>query len=413
MKNNMGISRPATGLLSALFLLWLMPGVSQGADVWQETLDQHFDIAETFNDLQDWYGTTHSSGVGDTHADDHPDRFPKKTDGTPSMWCYYSKWTEPSASDQNWIGNFGPGTYWGTGGKSAIIDLSSTRGPSRLGTYFGNGDTNSGYKELYVFYMVKISRKQWPTSCGCSVANCNCGNTGTYSEGQNYSYWGSWKFNTIGTGWNTCKEWNGSSPPDFADRYGDSNLISSIKVNNYGPIPKLDGRPEQKQNLVLEMAIHRAPQDKTKAAPDENTQITSLSGTAVDMTGKGGAVITDEWMGVEFHYKLETQAGSSYNGKFEAWIYNKDGEALRAFYIEGVNFLPSSGSGHRFNRFFLGGNNSKAYKWGPTMEAPYSVDDFIVDDSRIGPTYFSLQGETPPSTGKPKAPANLKIISVE
>ena len=61
--------------------------------------------------------------------------------------CYYSKWAKPqSVAEKNWIGNFGEGMYMGVGGKSAIIDLSGTEGPSRLGTYFGNGSSDSGYK---------------------------------------------------------------------------------------------------------------------------------------------------------------------------------------------------------------------------------------------------------------------------
>ncbi len=380
----------------------------------QECLEQQFDIVETFDELQDWYGTSYDPGSskGDIFADDFPDDFPKKTNGDTSMWCYYSKWSDhPASGEKYWIDDFGQGTHFGAEGKSALIDLSNIIGPSRIGFYFGNGESNSGYKDIYVFYMTKISRKQWPTRCeksGNSVT-CSAGGTGVYKDGKDYSYWGSWKFNTIGIGWNTCKEWKGSVP-DHEHRYGSAEIIPHIKANNYGPIPRLDNKPEQKQNLIFVVHFNsheNGPTQSEASVSGEDIKITNITKEKISWDGKGGAIITDEWMGVEFHYTLEEPASSG-GGKMEAWIYNEKGESLRAFYVEGVNYLPASENGHRFNRFFFGGNNSNSYTWGPTMEAPYYVDDLIISGNRIGPKYFELLGFDNART-LPQ-PQNLRII---
>ena len=408
--------------LKCLFVLFLFTivvcelNLSYAQSEWQASLEQHFDIVETFDDLEDWYGTKYNpaSSINDIFADDYPDDFPKKSsDGAPSMWCYYSKGNEhPPSGERYWIHDFGEGTRWQTEGKSAVIDLSGINGPSRIGTYIGNGDTNSGYKDIYVFYMVKIARNQWPTECkkddGTSVSCIGGGPLGIYEEGKDYSYWAVWKFNNIGLGWNTCKKWDGSVF-DHEHRYGYTEIIPHIRLNNYGPLPRLDGKPEQKQNLILYASIithENGPVQQSGKIAGEDINIVESKETAVKWEGKGCAVITDEWMGVEFHYKLEEPAGAG-NGKMEAWIYNKTGEFLRSFYIEGVNYLPASENQHQFNKFFLGGNNSNSYSWGPTMEAPYYVDDLIISGSRIGPKYFDLLGydnaNNPP-------PQNLRII---
>ncbi len=381
------------------------------ASEWQQSLEQKFDVVETFDDIDDWL--VHS-GTGDVYIELNPGDFPTKNNGTaPSMWCYYSRWSDTlSPAGQLWIGDFGAGTRWGSGGKSAVIDLSNTEGPSRIGVYFGDGSDDSGYSEIYVFYMTKISASQWPTQCvkdGADVGCMSAGGTGVYEAGKNYSYWSGWKFSDIGTGWNSCQKWNGGVP-SFNDRYGDSSVLVGILLYNYGPIPRVDGKPGQKQNIVLNLSVDGPSQKWEECNNDRSVTDTWIvpndSGpTRVTGRGLGTAIITDDWMGVEFHYRVEKTAGTSRDGLMEAWIYTKDGDVLRSAHVEGVNFIKEANQGHKFNRFFFGGNNSGAYLWGPTMQAPYYVDDFIVHGSRIGPTYFSIAV----SSLAPAAPKNLRI----
>jgi len=130
------------------------------AQTWQETLEQHFDIVETLDNLQDWHGTQHTLQNGEVQNYADPDDFPKHLDGSNSIWCMYSKYDDYiSGEEENWISDFGAGTRIGETGKSAIVDLSNTRGPSRMAVYFGSGSSDSGYDDLYIFSMVKISRK--------------------------------------------------------------------------------------------------------------------------------------------------------------------------------------------------------------------------------------------------------------
>lgn len=395
-----------TTILVSLFAVFsaFWTGGTATADNWEQTLAEQFDIVETFDGLQDWPKDPYSLSPGGGYAFKNPDDFPKESDGSPSMWCYFTKYEEANGP-LPWIGDFGPETHFATKGKTAIIDLSNTRGPSRLGTYFGDGNSDSGYSNIYFFYVAYITPNQWPTECdgGCAGG----GGVGTYEEGKEYAYYASWKFNNIGSGWNNCGEWNGAFP-SHENRYGDSEIIPHIAIFNYGPIPTLWGAAV-KQNQILSLSVARVPQDISKYEFDSQEvkqlgnrpDIAAFLGKGVAYPGGG------QWVGFEFHYKMESPAGAS-NGVAEAWIYNKRGEYKRAYRVEGLNFLDSAvGPNHKFNRFFFGGNNSNSYTWGPTMQAPYYVDDFVVDDQRIGPTYFRLLGE---GNEIPSAPSQLKVV---
>jgi hypothetical protein len=388
--------------LLAVFSAFWTAGTA-GAGNWEQTLSERFDVVETFDDLQDWPKDPYALSPGGGYAFENPDDFPKESDGTSSMWCYFTKYDEANSA-LPWIGNFGPETHFATKGKTAVIDLSNKRGPSRLGTYFGDGNPNSGYSDLYFFHMAYITPNQWPTECegGCVGG----GGLGTYEEGKDYAYYAVWKFHNIGSGWNNCGKWKGSKP-SHDDRYGDSEVIPHIGIFNYGPIPTLDGSAV-KQNQILTLSVSRVPQDASRYSYDSETvQVVTDRSDYVAFLGKGVAYPGGgQWVGFEFHYKMESPAGAG-NGVAEAWIYNQKGEYKRAYRFEGLNFLdPDVGPNHKFNRFFFGGNNSNSYTWGPTMQAPYYVDDLVIDDQRIGPTYFKLLG----GEEVPSPPSQLKVI---
>jgi len=391
------------GVVILVFALSLVTGVlgfqkNANAQTWQETLEPHFDIVETFDNLQDWHGT-HAGGEYNDYY--NPEDMPKYLDGSDSRWCMYSNWGDFDPDELDWIGDFGTGTHMGQTGKSAITDISNTRGPSRLGLCFGNGSCNSGYSDLHIFYMVKISRKQWPTRCELNGEDVSCsgtyGSTGIYEEGEPWAWIGGWKFNTLGTGFNDGGRWH-DAPLTFEHRYGDAGIVGFIGLFNYGPIPRLDGQePHVANNLIFNQVIAGPPVNQSLLNATDGGAITTItSDTRLGIDGRGSAIITDDWMGVEFHYVLEDPI-ENYNGMLEAWIYNSSGECLKTFKVTGFNFRRSSVSraDDLFNRFFFGGNNSNTYTWGPTMEGPYYVDDLIIDNNRIGPNYFDLLGDNP------------------
>lgn len=317
-------------------------------------LNSDFAIVERFDGLQDWTGT--GSGGEFAYKDS-----PKNIDGTPSQWNYYSFWgTRAVSTRAPWIRNHGTdvnGTPNQLGSKSLVIDLKNYDGPSRLGMYFGTGTPDSGYKELYTFYRVKIPRQQWPTS-----------GLNSYVDGQAYQYWYSWKFFNIGTGFKSYNVWNGG-----ATVYGDGEVLQHIKRQSKSGMPAF--------TLESQTPLYSTRFQKAGVFPN----------------------LVDEWVGIETHWKLETVAGTSSDGIVEIWVYDKNGKVANGgapvLRETNLNFRKVGNDNHWFNRMAFGGNNSGSYTWGSGMISAYHIDDFILDGSRIGPRYFAV----------PSPPTNLRV----
>lgn len=359
-------------LVIICFTIPLNYGIAQ-SQTWQETLDDNFDIVETFDNIEDWIGT---KSMDVTDESDMPkyvkDSMPKYVNYGRSIWKYYSWWgTYPSTSNK-WIADFGPDTRIGDSGKSLIIDLGSKGGPSRLGIYFGDGSPDSGYEDIYLFYMVKIPKNEWPTS----IANDF---TGTYVEGSPYTYFDSWKFGTFNLGNKAC----------LVDRDGITTPYSSFHI-----IPHL------KRSSYInngEITIKIEPKDGPTRASTWTTQSIQdyLPG----------------WWGVEFHLKNVADSATTQYTQIDVWTYNpyeKDPEKVARKVLDNwkVPYTTQPFS-DKWNYFFFGGNNSKTYTWGPTMESEYYVDDFIINATRIGPKYFDLQSK---KMGSPAIPSEDPII---
>jgi len=361
----------------------------------QETLESHFDIVETFDELRAWKGTN-SSDV--TKQND----MPKKLDNSASMWNYYS-WWKSSASSTNWIDDFGAGTKIGNTGKSLIIDLNaqhdkpqSQLGPSRLGLYFTNangyatsGLPTDGYQEIYIFYRTKISANQWPTSITNCTGDIRCDATFSQAElTQNggYAWYGSWKFGTLVYG--------------FTD-VGHHNYGSTFSpYGNWPVVPHIlpySGQPTN-GNPILFLS------NKSYIWPSGSKYIQKTY--AKDLAGVNSIIPTDSWIGVEFHFKMGTPgAGDS---EVDFWYYDSLGNSVHVLHQSNIELQNPSEDGFGYNKFFFGGNNSDAYHWDyNTMVSHYYVDDFIVDDQRIGPAYFALEGQGGDDT-PPTAPAGVR-----
>lgn len=333
-------------LLASVSYVLIPPYFALSADDWTTTLKSQFDIVETFDKLQDWVGT----GTSDVSS---PSDMPKNEDGSQSQWGFYSHYgTNPIS--HNWIDSFGPDRVWRETGKSLCIDMSSqSNGPSRLGLYFGDGTPNSGYQEIYLFHMVKITKNQYPTAIAADL-------TGSYIEGNPYVYFDSWKFGTFNMGCTKPICSNSFSTANYSDFHIIPHIKTSAYINNFQPSIKLE------------------PNDL---------------GLRGGVWGKGKEVILDEWMGVEFHIKNVQESGVNY-AYMDVWIYDKTGNEWQVIKAERVSFA-SQPITDRWNNFMFGGNNSNTYKWGQSMTAPYYVDDLIIDDNRIGPKYFLLLSQSP------------------
>ena len=338
-------------LFSSLFFLSNLQ-----AQTWQEILAYNFDIVDTFDQLRDWRGT----GNGDVTSQSG---MPVNNDGTASIWNYYSYWA-PSDNGQNWIDDFGHGTRIGDTGKSLRIDLGSSNvaGPSRLGLYFGNGTPVSGYQDLYIFWRANIPGNAWPKDL----------------DG-NYIWWDSWKFGSISHGFTDVAHWNYDTSQYWP--YGRFAFVPHIKRRGSGEIA---GQPAH----MFEEA------DYETGWYSGDTWATANDTVKADY---------DNWMGYEIHLRL---VPGEENGTVEIWQYNNTGEAALLFQDTNRRLRNNTASpGHLYNKFFFGGNNSASYAWTENMQSWYYIDDFIINDSRIGPAYFTLLNNQPP----PQAPAGLKV----
>lgn len=337
------------------------PGVIFGPQSSTKNIEWDFDFVERFDGLKDWGPTLADVGnVGEEEGDKL--KMPRLADGSESAWTFYSKWGQSTATDK-WIGAFGDNRVW-RGTKSASIDLQNEKGPSRLGLYLPKGYKN----KFHYFYMVNIAKNQWPTSC--EGGKCGGGAVGTYVEGDEYSWYASWKFMTFnyGCGSRTC--WENTEHPGYSPVW---HQISHIKRFNYTTISS-EGLSGIDPGLFIHEEDPGHSSDAWGINENSKENLENLIG---------------DWFGIEYSY-TQTADGKTIH---DVWIYDQQGNSTKV--VDGkvwntVGFKPDL----TWDYFFHGGNNSGTFNWGPTMESVYFIDDVIIDDQRIGPKYFKyIQSE--------------------
>ena len=276
----------------SFFLLFLLVffHLDESYANWQSTLEGQFDIVETFDQLQDWTGDGSYSGdvaVAST--------MPKKTDGSASIWGYYSDWAGGSKGVK-WITDFGAGTKIGTSGKSLRLDLNGgDTGPSRLGAYIGSGSASSGYKSMYFFYRAYFPSGYFPSEL-------------VYEKLGNFGHGFISPLNAAA----------GGRVP-----YGISSFVPQVQWSS--------------SSLRLRSADYC---NDTYPYSDEGTS---------------GKVPEGEWVSFEYHFTIDDNSQNS--DEVEIWMYDSAGNATLVFTDSAVrlhNF--SCSAGHRWNWFFLGGN---------------------------------------------------------
>jgi hypothetical protein len=318
-----------------------------------------FDFVEEFDGLQDW-NQSHLGRVGNQWDSTHPERMPLLEDGSPSPWGYFSAWDRGGSSTHNWIGGTDEGRQVWRGTKSASIDLGGAKGPSRLGLFMGEG-----YHHWSLFYMVYIPRNAFPTHITCTNGteeDCvtRVGGLGSYHEGDPYTYWAAWKFNTFSIG---C---DSSRCTAVNETYGPHTMVPLIKQYNYDP-------------FGATFALSNGTNHETV------------------YTKQGGTVLDDllgDWFGVEM--EVENISGTQF--RMNVWVYDRDGNARHMGQDIINDIVEVEAHGQTWDHFFFGGNNSGSWEWGPTMVSHYYIDDFILDEGskgQIGPRYFQAIGVLP------------------
>ncbi len=366
-----------------------------------------FDLMETFDDIQDWTG---SARMGKSASVISSPDFPKRIDGSDTPFNAYDYWV-PTDPGNDFITDHRShgGQIWdpnGIGvGKSVSIDMSHrgidglgdgvNRGPSRFGTYFGstdgvNGDKTYGYTEMYVFYMVYMPKNWFPT-----YIDLENNRLGTYVEGDLYS-------NDATTGKHQTMAHGFIRPWQHWEGPGSGNPIEYLGANStYGWFPNVSQWAIHDNQPKLRMGDISDYLDNTN--PTAHPCCDEYNGDNVG-NGYGSVIPTDQWVGMEVRYKFNSNPLIS-DGEKSLWWYENDGTEHHIQTITDLFAIDSChyANGDKMNFFFIGGNNSATWLWGDGMVSAYYVDDFIINSSRIGPTYFAkkIGGEildtTPPS----------------
>lgn len=390
-------SKPLSAFLFASALL--LVSISTASADWQSTLAAKFDHVETFDNLPDWKGSCNPNN-GYTYSGPAGSLFN-------GYACYGSTNTAG-----NWIQNFGTGTN--VSGKSLSMDMNDTKGPDRMLSYIGDGTTSSGYDDVYIFFRVKFS-------------------SGLFIPPNSSNYWGYFKFFTPSLGFTNVSTWGTSTDrasacqdPQTLTAYGPNYTImdwdyfgSLNNVANINPREAITGTCSNTTGSGYHASTYIG-NDGTHYIKDSDTDPSGTDGGTgtFDMYNYSG-----RWLGLEIHHKLGAdQGGSTHyrNLTSEWWLYDETGKVLHHWVsvndgvptnyrngsltgttIHGSAYFPT----HKYNRFELGGNIQVQPAGGGPSSGQFYIDDFIINGSQIGPSYYNLaNGGT--ATSAPPAPTN-------
>lgn len=359
-----------------LFLtLWLVCFCTPAHADWQSTLEAAgFDIVETFDQLQDWQPAYARGTISDQT------NMPKKLDGSPSIWNAYSYWPTV-ASPSAWIKDHGAANVWQGTGKSMIFDMemndtTANLGPGRLKTYFGSDTadqispyTNSGIEEsgyrgdVYIFEMIKLPSDMFPKTDGVN---------------KYYSYF---KFHVLATGKTNvddCTEGRADC------EYGASNIHTLFFTGS---------SYDNKQRFKLEYYSDADWADLN--LPVDGFQMWKPTTSVANLDGY---IDSEAWFGLEVHVHRGDPGVA--NGYQEYWLYDSNGTEHYVGRVPADYMMMTASHDWGFNYFFQGGNISfQTDVVAQSLTTTYYVDDIIINDTRIGPTYFGLLGKSATLTG--------------
>lgn len=357
----------------------LFPRLESFGGTWQETLQSNFDIVETFDDIADWSGST------GYHWDSAS--MPKKYDNRSSIWTYY---TADNAAVEPWIKDHGA-YKWGSSGKSLCINYNDYSGgiagygPSRLGTYFGDNVTGkSGYKKIYLFMMVKFGPGFFKQNADKTFVTVGTLKMFDICSGFTaINYWGTPAEHALTNG-----------TPQVNTEYGVDDTVFNIYGGGLTWANRLFYQENAfKANLTVDGWGYTA-------VPEGSGRPLTDSTKTADITD---FYLQDRWFGLEIASDIGTP--NNPDGSIDVWIYNDLGNEVGHFIATNYNKLVYFD--HYYNKVVLGGNRiCTGYGACPAgQDNRWYVDDFIINNSRIGLKYFSLYF----NRNKPMTPDNIFI----
>ncbi|EKE25847.1 MAG: hypothetical protein ACD_5C00018G0003 [uncultured bacterium] len=353
---------------------------------WDSQLKSFFDHAESFDSLADWKGH-------DVNGEFYY--------GPPgSIFNGFSYW-ENILPTTNWIQDFGAGNK--ITGKSLQMDYNETVGPGRFFAYIGDGTPQSGYDDLYTFFRVKFADNFFATD-----------NSRSYQ-----------KFFVFFTGFKSAGEWGSDEDrilmcddAQTLKNYGGNFLMMNLgyygSLHNVATLHPRATLPDQECWATGTKARGYRYYNYTDATHWMKDNDRAEGDGTFDLLN-----YEDQWLGFEMHASMNPDSGNIAHdryGDWEFWVYDASGNPLHhwkamddgyitPFISSNLTRLPSSSyfPTHKFNKVEIGGNISP-----PALVGSYYVDDFIIDNQKIGENYFSLLNSNNDVTA-PKEPTNLII----
>ncbi|EKD58455.1 MAG: hypothetical protein ACD_56C00119G0002 [uncultured bacterium] len=296
---------------------------------------------------------------------------------------------------------------WGSSGKSLMMNLGDNDnsdgamagiGAQRLGMFFGDGITGkSGYKKIHIFMMVKFT----PFFFGASGVQ------------EDVDYLSVFKFLDICSGFIDINHF-GTAAEQISIEQG-SEQATTEYGNNVSIINLFGGGLSNAGRVFIDENLSSA--DANHITPDSNPQTYYES---VDRTFNmknndafypaAGADINkvytgtyNDWFAIEMISDIGTVDNA--DGTTDLYVYDKDGNIKGHYFATGI---PKLGFfDHYYNKVTLGGNRRMGAS-SSNLDGRYWIDDFIIDDSRIGPTYFNAY-QSSSDVIAPSSPSGLSV----
>ena len=284
------------------------------------------------------------------------------------------------------IANQGANT-WRSTGKTLMMNLGDNDneagamggiGAQRLGMFFGDGVSGkSGFKKIFVFMMVKFA----PTFFGV---------TGNQAD---VDYVLVFKFFDICSGFTAINYFGSAADQSSIEpgsaqtkmEYGANDSIINISGGGLSN----SGRAFFTENIGN--ATWTPDSDpptyyvKTAMSPNLINNDAGYASSGTDINKVYPTYAAGEWFGLEIMSDIGTTGNS--DGSTELWVYDKTG-AVKGHY-SATGRLKLVHFDHYYNKITLGGNRRTGVTTSD-VDGRFWIDDFIVNGSRIGPSYFQL-----------------------